>query len=62
MGIKINKELLEREIDSDIKELETKCWTDSAFAFYEKNGVQVQIHIIADGDDFFDDVIENLAE
>lgn len=61
LGIKINKNRLENEINNDIKDLERRCHTESLFAFFEKDGIQVQIKITTDGDEFLD-VIEGLAE
>ena len=62
MEIKINKEAIEKEINKDLEWCKENPTGSSAMAIFEGNGIQVQVIIEQDPDQFYEDVVPGLAE
>lgn len=59
--LKINADNLDKEIEKEIAELQNG-FISSAFCIAEFNGIQIQITITKDEDEFCDRVIDGMAE
>lgn len=52
----IDMRVLEQKIKLAVEELVRGCHEDESFAVYEARGVQVQIKVTKNEDDFFDEL------
>jgi hypothetical protein len=56
--MKIKKEALEKAINTSLKDLRNGCESE-AFCIYAEDGIEVQVHITTDENDFLDCILED---